>query len=88
MDGDLGTFGEFVFSLSDEDRGKPFSISTEPGGFGYINTTDILNFEQVENYTLTVTVEDLAENEMDKMYVLACDNFNMHAHVVCAGLIL
>lgn len=61
MDDDDETFGEVTFSLSEDDGDKPFEITTQPGGFGYIRTTQPLDFELVEGYTLTVVVEDVAD---------------------------
>lgn len=66
MDGDVGSFGELEFSLSPEDSGKPFNVTTIPGGFGNIYTTQPLDYEQAVNYTLTVIVEDLAANVLDR----------------------
>lgn len=60
-DEDAGEFGEVRFELSEEDDGKPFEIDTGPGGMGTITTTRPLDFEQLESYTLTVIVEDLAD---------------------------
>ncbi len=60
-DDDLGSFGELVFSLSDEDSGKPFNITTLSGGIAIIRTSRNLNYEERENYTLTVTATDGAE---------------------------
>lgn len=61
FDGDDGDFGELSFSLSDADSDKPFIIITLPGGYGQISTTEPLDFERVESYTLTVIVEDGAD---------------------------
>ena len=49
------------FGLSDADSGKPFRILTLPGGYGEISTTEPLDFERVESYSLTVIVEDGAD---------------------------
>ena len=56
----MGFFGELRFSLSDDDDGKPFTIETQPDGVGIIISTRPLNFEDVQDYTLTVIVEDLS----------------------------
>lgn len=61
IDEDDGNFGELSFSLSDADNDKPFMITTQPGGYGNILTTEPLDFERVESYTLTVMVEDGAD---------------------------
>lgn len=72
-DEDAGSFGNLTFSFSDEDRGKPFVIITEPGGgFANIRTSRVLDYEEDSNYTLTIIVEDVAENEDERrsVYVL------------------
>lgn len=60
FDGDRGSFGQLRFRLSDEDVDKPFNISTLPDNrFGVVMASQSLNFEQQDNYNLTVIVEDL-----------------------------
>lgn len=60
-DSDDGTFGEVTFSLSEDDRGKPFQIITAAGGIGTVRIIRPLDFEVVESYTLTIIVEDMAD---------------------------
>lgn len=62
VDEDSGDFGELEFRLSDEDLSKPFNITTLPSGFAEIASTQLLDYEISENYTLTVIVEDLGED--------------------------
>lgn len=69
-DADAGSFGNLSFSLSNDDSNKPFDIFTEPGGSGVIRTNRVLNYEEVRNYTLTVRVEDLAENLIERRSAL------------------
>ena len=69
VDDDAGTFGELEFSLGEDDRHKPFVITTLPGGFAEIFTTKPLDFEQAQCHTLNVIVEDLAETESNRRLV-------------------
>ncbi len=41
-----------------------------PGGSARIYTTQPLDFEQAQNHTLTVIVEDLADRQSEKRLVL------------------
>lgn len=69
MDEDDGSFGNLTFRFSDEDSDKPFNIVTEPGGYGNIYTSAVLDYEENINYTLTVMVEDVAADQDERRSV-------------------